>query len=343
MVLILLGTFVSALNYEIVEENHNLIYHSIIYKISNNGLLPTDWDSELEISPIDFGFNVKEPKIERIEYSTREQEIPTYYRNCSSFIDDDGQEIPYCDLIQNGTRLSINSVKTYYNLPIIFDDVGLVKGISIQEPLEIGLGDSIFVKFSWKTDIMDVGDGFGTKGMANINPTIWWDDSYDYRKRINFTYSDHTYEPIVFILDDICDGNCRADYEDIRIYDFTEDDLVDYEFLNVTFGHTKGTLQQPTYLQAIFNQTFNEVYFYYGNNNATAVDTIVFNYTALFNGYEDFVYGFGQSLSGVQFIDDGRSLTGDFLIKLRVSFAIGEIEVCQQIVNFVQREGDFFG
>ena len=134
----------------------------------------------------------------------------------------------------------------------------------------------------------------------------WWNATWDYKKNITLTNISHTIEPVVITLSSICGANCNANFSDIRVYDETNAIDIDYEFLNISLFHTKGTAMIPYYIQFIVPNASHNNVIYYGNANAINVDTKVFNFTYAFPiGQNQGFTGANTNPSDNRYINDG--------------------------------------
>lgn len=302
------------INYKIIEEKHDLNEHYIIFELENEGLLSKDVTPILELVSELNGFEIVDYKIEKVieMQKTEERPIKEYLCFEDSSRSEDIGTFENCHYETIDYETISYTKRVYTKIPTINNKI--FNGANLQpiNNLNIGGSNKIYLKFSWQTPILNTPKGFGTEGYGSINPTFWWNSTWLFRKQLNLTNTSHTNEPMIIEINEICGGYCISGAVDLRVFDNTTQTLLDYEFLNTTTQHTKGTFQSPTYIQFIIPDASHDIFIYYGNTNASAVDTYVFNYTAIFmqKTYVDWFEPMDTGQHGVNelyYIDDGVS------------------------------------
>lgn len=170
----------------------------------------------------------------------------------------------------NGTMQDVCTTKLIgtYNETVILKELQEYKG----QTLEPGT-------YRWRIegkknpldDIEWIGSAFG----KDLTEWDWWDSDWTYKKEINITTTDATSRINVSVPINISyEANMMANFTDIRFADEEEDEELYYWFYDNEVADSASALVYVKMNRAVSSAQQEQVYMYYGNDEADYVSNI---------------------------------------------------------------------
>jgi len=297
----------------IISEKHDLTEHEVIIQVKNLDMTNKDFNLRFIVENTNFDpSNMYDVYI--YEYKPVLKEFPTYDtefvdQTCYQFLNELDEGIPYdCSYYRNyqsgveykyqldwkPTKMSLvknlDKVSTDYGVTTIPKSESNCKYDDFNNDYDCD-GIKLF-KITWKTPIMRMKNGWGSKGYYSVEDAItgvnydpWWNSNWQYRRAItitnneNFQLVNYQIEIILNATGLISQNKLRNDCGDIRFTD-DNDNILSYWNETSCSDETRIWVKIPS-LPALSNKT---IYMYYGNPTATSTA----NGKATFVYFDDF-------------------------------------------------------